>query len=101
MSAERVGALLRETMEAPPATLAANGAKVTTERAEHYCVPIKLKRLYRDRKLGSPFAKGEEDVSRYVMPVNLFLYPLIPIVRQARNIQSSSHLALRKPMELF
>lgn len=64
MSAERVGAMLRETMEPAPARLAATGAMITAEQAGHYCVPVKLKRLYRERKLGSPFAKGDED--RYV-----------------------------------
>ncbi|CAM9176276.1 unnamed protein product [Scytosiphon promiscuus] len=64
MSAERVGALLRETMEPAPARLAATGAMVSAEQAGHYCVPIKLKRLYRERKLGSPFAKGEGAGSR-------------------------------------
>eukprot|EP00903_Cladosiphon_okamuranus_P010989 g10378.t1 len=61
MSAERVGAMLRETMEPAPARLAVTGAMVTMEEAGHYCVPVKLKRLYRERKLGSPFAKGDED----------------------------------------
>ena len=61
MSAERVGAMLRETMEPAPARLAATGAMITAEQAGHYCVPVKLKRLYRERKLGSPFAKGDED----------------------------------------
>lgn len=61
MSAERVGFMLRETMEPAPARLAVTGAMVTAEQAGHYCVPVKLKRLYRDRKLGSPFAKREED----------------------------------------
>lgn len=66
MSAERVGAMLQETMEPPPARLAVTGAMVTAEQAGHYCVPVKLKRLYRERKLGSPFAKGGEE--RYVYP---------------------------------
>ncbi len=65
MSAERVGVLLRETMEPAPARLAVTGAMVTAEQAGHYCVPIKLKRVYRDRKFGSPFAK-DEDGGRYV-----------------------------------
>lgn len=64
MSTERVGCLLRETMEPTPARLAAPGAMMTAEHAERYCVPIKLKRLYRGRKLGSPFAKEEEASAR-------------------------------------
>lgn len=65
MSAERVGALLRETMEPAAARFASTGAMITAEQAGHYCVPIKLKRLYRERKLGSPFAKGDADACRY------------------------------------
>lgn len=73
MSAERVGAMLRETMEPVPARLAATGAMVTAEQAGHYCVPVKLKRLYRERKLGSPFAKGDDD--RYdVINVCTYVY---------------------------
>ncbi|CAB1099839.1 unnamed protein product [Ectocarpus sp. CCAP 1310/34] len=64
MSVERVGTLLREAMEPAPARLAVTGAMVTAEQAGHYCVPIKLKRLYRERKLGSPFAKGDEEAKR-------------------------------------
>lgn len=64
MSAERAGAVLRESMEPAPARLAATGAMVTAEQAGRYCVPIKLKRLYRERKLGSPFAKEDEDANR-------------------------------------
>lgn len=60
MSAECVGAMLREAMEPAPARLAATGVMVTAEQAGHYCVPIKLKRLYRERKLGNPFAKRGE-----------------------------------------
>ncbi|CAM9802435.1 unnamed protein product [Ectocarpus sp. 12 AP-2014] len=63
MSVERVGALLREAMEPAPARLAVTGAMVTAEQAGHYCVPIKLKRLYRERKLGSPFAKGDKEAN--------------------------------------
>ncbi|CBJ33043.1 hypothetical protein Esi_0411_0009 [Ectocarpus siliculosus] len=64
MSVERVGALLREAMEPAPARLAVTGAMVTAEQVGHYCVPVKLKRLYRERKLGSPFAKGDEEANR-------------------------------------
>lgn len=56
--------MLREAMEPAPPRLAVTGAMVTAEQAGHYCVPIKLKRLYRERKLGSPFAKGEEGGNR-------------------------------------
>lgn len=66
MSAERMGALMREEMEPVPARLASTGSLVTAEQAGHYCIPVKLKKLYRQKKLGSPFAPEEEPAKRWV-----------------------------------
>ena len=86
MSTERVGALLRETMEPasaqPPeqpqqVATAAGATTSAAKKAGHrnissssndnnncsYCVPIKLTRLYREGKLGSPFAKGDDEAA--------------------------------------
>ena len=92
MSAECVGSLLRETMEGPaPAQGVAHSAVVAAAAAaakqaltagknagrcnnnnnnnnsnsnnNHYCVPISLLRLYREGKLGSPFAKRDDEAA--------------------------------------
>lgn len=64
MSAERAGSLLREAMQPVPARLAATGPIVTAEQAGHYCIPIKLKRLYRSGLLGNPFAREDEEAAK-------------------------------------
>ena len=54
--AEGVGALLQDTIESTLTRPAATGAGDTSERKDTYYVPIQLKRLYRDHKLGSMIA---------------------------------------------
>ncbi|CAM9837928.1 unnamed protein product [Sphacelaria rigidula] len=64
MSVARAGSLLREIMDPVPTRLAAVGPTVTAEQAGHYCIPVKLKRLYRQRKLGTPFAREEGEATK-------------------------------------
>lgn len=64
MSAERAGSVLREAMEPVPVRLAAMGPIVTAEQADHYCIPIKLKRLHRLGRLGNPFSREEEEAAK-------------------------------------
>ncbi|CAM9351882.1 unnamed protein product [Chrysoparadoxa australica] len=57
MSNERLAVLLRDVLE-PEGRV---GAKVgpTPEQLGTYCIPLRLKRMYRKKEFGSPFAKEE------------------------------------------
>lgn len=63
MASERVGALLRAEMESIPATPGAQSKRNNGQAGTRYCIPLKLKRLYRQRKLGSLMARKEEDTA--------------------------------------
>ncbi|CAM9802032.1 unnamed protein product [Discosporangium mesarthrocarpum] len=64
MCTERLGAMLREVMEPLENRLDLAGGLMTAEQAGHYCIPVRLKRLFREKALGTAYAKEEASLAQ-------------------------------------